>query len=98
MTPKNNTKADSLTAVFESGNETCVKTASNVAEFFDGNGSVEFAVGLLTKKQLISLQQLFQIAQKQTHPPLPLGGEMNGTDHKKLRTDKISDFATAQQY
>ena len=50
MTPKNNTKADSLTAVFESGNETCVKTAANLAEFFDGNDSVEIAVGLLTKK------------------------------------------------
>lgn len=50
MTPKKNTKADSLTAVFESGNETCVKTAANLAEFFDGNDSVEIAVGLLTKK------------------------------------------------
>ena len=52
MTPQNDANADSLTAVFESGDDTCVKTASNVAEFFDGNGSVEFAVGLLTEKNI----------------------------------------------
>lgn len=82
MTPKNSNKADSLTAVFESGNETCVKTASNVAEFFDGNGSVEFAVGLLTEKTIDKFTATISDSSKANSSASASWWGNEGTDHK----------------
>lgn len=52
LSQKHDAKADTLTATFETHTDKQVKTAKNVTEFFDGKGTVDFSVGLLTDKEI----------------------------------------------